>query len=93
MNRLKRWQLLWLIAVLIWGVIVYAQTEWPQRPRPLMPLGEPLYSFHAEWDARTRRVMIDRFAYWLITSAALYAVGHGIAWSRRGVSADINHLK
>jgi hypothetical protein len=92
-SRLTGWQCLWLVAVLVWGVIVYAQTDWPHRPLINMPVGEALYAFHAEWDARTRRVILNRAGYWLITSAGLYAIGHGIAWSWRGVSSDINHLR
>ena len=83
----KGWQRLWLVAVLVRGVIVYVQTEWPHRPHITMPISEELYAFHAEWDARTRRVIIERLGYWLITSAGLYAFGHGIAWSRRGFSS------
>lgn len=90
MKLLARWQWIWAVAALVWGVIVYAQTDWPHRPPSQ---GPALHAFHAEWDARTRRVLIDRLGIWLITSAALYAVGHGIAWSRRGYSNDITRLK
>ena len=93
MKLLARWQWIWAFAALVWGVIVYAQTDCPNRPLIDLPQGAAPSASHTEWDARTRRVLIDRLGIWLITSAALYAVGHGIAWSSREYSSDITRLK
>jgi hypothetical protein len=92
MIRLNGWKRLWVVAVLVWGVIVYVQTEWPRFPAVYIPV-DSLGPVMAAEAAQTRRVLINRIGYWLLTSAALYAIGHGIAWSRRGMSADVNHLK
>jgi hypothetical protein len=92
MKRFSQWQRLWVVAVLVWGAVVYAQTDWPQRPAVHIT-HDQLPAVMATEAAQTRRVFINRVGYWLITSAALYAVAHGIAWSRRGFSADLTHLK
>jgi hypothetical protein len=91
-NRLHRWERLWVVAVLVWGVIFYAQTDWPQFPAVYITF-DKLPAVMAAEAAQTRRVLFNRFGYWLLTSAGLYALGHGFAWSRRGFSSDINHLR
>lgn len=92
MNRINRWQRLWVLVVLVWGVFIYAQTEFPQRPLVNIP-HDSLPAVMAAEAAQEWRILINRFGYWLLTSAGLYVVGHGIAWSRRGLSSDINHLR
>lgn len=87
-----RWQWLWAVTALTWGVVVYLKTDWPSFPQVDVPFDSigPVLEARA---AQTRRVVIDRVSFWLITSAALYVVGHGFAWSRRAASTDITRLK
>lgn len=97
MIRLNGWQRLWVVAVLVWGVVVYWQTDWPRRGIHLNHRGQELSAEHLALDAahaaRTRGVVLDRFGYWVLTSLGLYALGHGIAWSRRGFSEDVSHFR
>ena len=84
MQRFIRWQWAWLVGALIWGAILWAQTDWPSVSAVDPQTGRPI-SLSA--------VVINQAGYWLLTSAAAYFVCHGIAWSRRGISRDISHLR
>lgn len=68
--RMNGWQRLWLLASIVWAVVILALAGFPQFDRnQMMPgLNETLFVVRL----------------WIVPVASVYAFGLGLAWVRRG---------
>ena len=85
--RLNGWQRLWVLGATIWAslVLLVAVTQFPepgQLPVDPTSLASPSsYSYRVgEWVGMVLSI-------WALPAGALYALGVGIAWVRRGFAS------
>jgi len=69
MTSLNGWQRLWLLASILWAVVILALAAMPDRG----------------WTIQSAMFVVR---LWIVPVAAVYTVGLGLAWIRRGFQVE-----
>ena len=69
--RINGWQRLWLLASILWAVVILA-----------------LSGILQSGGDQTANVALLVIRLWLVPVAAVYALGFGLAWVRRGFQVE-----
>ena len=72
--RLNGWQRLWLVASILWAVVILA-------------LGGIL-QFDGDQTVRSAKEILLVVRLWVVPVAAVYGFGVGLAWVRRGFQLE-----
>ena len=76
MTTLNGWQRIWLLASMLWAVVI------------LLLAG--ILQADGDQTVPSANVVLFVVRLWIVPVAAVYAFGHGLAWVRRGFQVESN---